>query len=71
MTFLCRLYTYQHNQGKTMKYVGNCTNENVINDIFGSVTEFAQLVEENGNEFLYNGYEITYDEKTDIHSFWN
>lgn len=50
--------------------LGTCVDENLIEDIFGSVSEFARLVEENGNNFSYGRYEITYNEETDIHTFW-
>ncbi len=50
---------------------GNCTQEDVIEDIFGSVSEFARQVEENGDEFLYKDQiVITYDESNDIHYFF-
>jgi hypothetical protein len=53
------------------KMFGNCTQEDVIEDIFGSVSEFARQVEENGDEFLYKDQiVITYDESNDIHYFF-
>ena len=54
------------------EYIGDCRNEGLVDDIFGSVSEFARVIEELGNEF--SGYRgtvvVTYDEDTDIHSFW-
>lgn len=55
---------------KNMDRLGNCTNENLIEEIFGSVSEFARQVEENGNEFKYGGVHVTHDEDKDIHTFW-
>jgi len=45
--------------------------EDVVEDIFGSVSEFARLVEENGDEFLYkNSIVVKYDEDNDVHYFF-
>jgi hypothetical protein len=49
--------------------IGNCTSEEVIEKLFGSVTDFAQLVEEHGDNFTYNGVKVVYDAKKDIHWF--
>jgi len=54
-----------------MEYVGNCTDENIVELIFGSVSEFARQVEENGDRFIYKNYiVVTYDVENDIHYFW-
>ena len=50
--------------------IGNCTSEDVINELFGSVTDFAQLVEEHGDNFTYHGIKVKYDAKKDIHWFY-
>jgi hypothetical protein len=53
------------------KMIGNCTQEYIVDDIFGSVSEFARQVEENGDEFLYkNDVVVKYDEDNDIHYFF-
>ena len=53
------------------KMIGNCTQDDVIEDIFGSVSEFARQVEENGDEFLYKDSVIVkYDENSDVHYFF-
>lgn len=53
------------------RMIGNCTEEDVVDDIFGSVSEFARQVEENGDEFLYrNDVVVKYDEDNDIHYFY-
>ncbi len=52
------------------KAFGTCQNEDVIDEIFGSVTEFARQVEENGNKFNFNGVRVDYDETEDIHYFF-
>ncbi len=50
---------------------GDCTQEDVVEDIFGSVSEFARQVEENGDEFMCKDQiVITYDESNDIHCFF-
>jgi len=56
---------------KLDRMIGNCTMEDVVEDIFGSVSEFARLVEENGDEFLYkNSIVVKYDEDNDVHYFF-
>src|SRR4051812_15559883 len=52
-------------------YIGNCVNDEVVDAIFGSVSEFANQVEENGDNFTYGNITVEYDEITDIHSFWH
>jgi hypothetical protein len=53
------------------KMIGNCTQEEVVEDLFGSVSEFARQVEENGDEFIYKeDIQVTYDENSDIHYFF-
>lgn len=54
------------------RMIGNCTQEDVVEDLFGSVSEFARQVEENGDEFLYkNSIQVTYDEPNDVHYFFS
>ena len=36
-----------------MKNTSDCRNESLIDEIFGSVSEFARLCEENGDNFVY------------------
>jgi len=51
--------------------IGNCTEETIIDLIFGSVSEFARQVELNGDRFIYNDdIRVAYDEVDDIHYFW-
>lgn len=54
--------------------IGDCRNEQIIREIFGSVQKFSDEVEENGNEFTFfdgkRDIEITYNPRTDIHTFW-
>jgi hypothetical protein len=50
--------------------LGICQDENLVEDIFGSVSEFARQVEEKGNEFIYGNISIKYNPKTDIHTFY-
>lgn len=54
----------------TLEFIGDCRNEKLIEDIFGSVTDFARLVEEKGNNFTEGKIVVKYNEKKDIHSFF-
>jgi len=52
-------------------HIGDCRNEHLIEDIFGSVSEFARLCEKYSNEgFVYGDIEVVYDDDTDIHTFY-
>lgn len=51
--------------------IGDCRNDSIIDDIFGSVSEFARLIEEFCDEFNYGKYTVTYNEDIDIHYFWS
>lgn len=51
--------------------LSTCQDEEFINNLFGSVSEFARLVEENGNTFTYRGILIEYNEDEDIHYFYS
>jgi hypothetical protein len=51
-------------------YLGNCTDEELVIDIFGSVTNLATLIEQDGNEFIHQGVMVKYNDDTDIHSFY-
>jgi hypothetical protein len=52
------------------KPIADCRNESAINDLFGSVSEFARLVEENGDNFKLGNIVVKYNSKRDIHSFY-
>lgn len=45
-------------------------NEGLIEEIFGSVSDFARLVEEKGDNFKYLGIAVRYNSDKDIHSFF-
>jgi hypothetical protein len=51
--------------------IGDCRDEELVESIFGSVSEFARQVEENGDAFTYGGVIVEYDDETDIHTFFN
>ena len=60
----------------TKAYLGNCQDEDLIESIFGSVSEFARLTEEHGDNFThhYSMFDkdvirVEYDDENDIHSF--
>jgi hypothetical protein len=42
----------------------------LVDDIFGSVSEFNRQVDLHGDEFNYGKFKVTYDSDSDIHSFW-
>lgn len=52
-----------------MNLIGNCADEELVENIFGSVSEFARQVEQNGDRFLYEGIQVSYDSCEDIHYF--
>ena len=52
-----------------MIYLGNCIDENLIDDLFGSVSEFARL-SENEDNFQFGNILIEYDDELDIHNFF-
>jgi hypothetical protein len=47
----------------------DCRNEELVEEIFGSVSEFARLVEANGDDFKYGMWRVTYAPRKDIHYF--
>jgi hypothetical protein len=53
-----------------LSYQGNCTEDDVIEHIFGDVNNFANMVEEHGDEFTVGDLVVKYDPKTDVHSFY-
>ena len=55
---------------KNLSYIGNCTDDDVIEHIFGDATNFAQAVEEHGDEFTIDDLVVKYDPESDIHSFY-
>lgn len=54
----------------TKAYLGNCQDEEMIELLFGTVSEFARLVEEHGDEFTVSDIRVEYDKDTDVHSFF-
>jgi hypothetical protein len=50
--------------------LGNCRDEALVESMFGSVSEFARQIEENGDNFVYGNIKVVYDPKTDIHTFY-
>ena len=55
---------------ENLSYIGNCTDDDVIEHIFGDATNFAQVVEEHGDEFTIDDLVVKYDPESDIHSFY-
>ena len=54
-----------------MDKLGDCRDEELIDELFGSVSAFACLVEENGDEFEHKGIAVKYNSKKDIHTFYS
>lgn len=50
--------------------LGDCRNESLIGEIFGSVSEFARLVEQNEDNFVHGSVTVLYDATADIHFFY-
>lgn len=51
-------------------YIGNCTQDETVDDIFGDVSEFARQVELHGDEFEIDNLVVKYDPEEDIHHFY-
>jgi hypothetical protein len=54
-----------------LSYIGNCTEDDVVDDIFGNVSEFARMVELHGDEFTIDDLVVKYDDDKDIHYFYH
>ena len=55
---------------ESLDYQGNCTEDEVVDEIFGDVNNFARMVEEHGDEFTVGKLVVKYDPETDIHRFY-
>lgn len=55
---------------ESLDYQGNCTEDDVVDDIFGDVNNFANMVEKYGDEFTRGKLVVKYDPETDVHSFY-
>ena len=68
-----KLYTIDNNKrskvGEGVR-LGVCKNEELVEDIFGSVSEFSRQVELHGDNFTYRNIKVTYNPKTDTHTFY-
>lgn len=53
-----------------LNYQGNCTDDDVIEYIFGDATTFAQLVDEYGDEFVLDDLVVKYNPEEDVHYFY-
>jgi hypothetical protein len=54
----------------TLEFLGDCRNEDLVNELFGDVSAFARLIEEKGDNFTDKNLVVKYNGKTDIHSFF-
>jgi hypothetical protein len=55
----------------TKVLLGDCRDEELINRLFGSVSDFALAIEELGDNFTTDSLVVEYDEDTDIHTFYH
>lgn len=55
---------------KFTEYLGDCRDESLVEEIFGSISEFSRQVEENGDIFQFGKISIRYDSVKDIHTFY-
>jgi hypothetical protein len=53
-----------------LSYIGNCTDDDVIEHLFGDATGFAQLVDEHGDDFELDDLVVKHDPESDVHSFY-
>lgn len=53
-----------------LSYQGNCTEDDVVEYIFGDVNNFARMIEEYGDEFELKGLVVKYNPEKDIHYFY-
>jgi len=64
-------YNKNMDTNKTAVLIGTCQDEELVKSIFGSVSEFARLIEERGESFTYRSkYRVRYNEEEDIHYFY-
>ena len=61
----------KENTNPELSYIGNCTEDEVVDDIFGNVSEFARMVELHGDEFAVGDLVVKYDDDQDIHYFYH
>lgn len=52
--------------------LGDCRDEALVENLFGSVSEFARLVEEKGDNFTDEklGIRVEYNAEIDVHYFY-
>ena len=51
-------------------FLGDCRDAELIEIIFGSVSELDRLVEKHGNNFTLGDVVVKYNRKNDRHSFY-
>ena len=54
----------------TKVLLGDCRDEELVDRLFGSVSDFALAIEELGDNFTTDTLVVKYDEDTDIHTFY-
>lgn len=67
---LIKLQNLYEAVSSNLRHIGDCRNDDLIDDIFGSTSEFARLVEQYGDDFTYENIVVKYDPNEDIHYFF-
>lgn len=55
---------------ESLSYQGNCTEDEVIEHLFGDATAFAQMIEKHGDNFVLGDLVVKYDPNKDVHYFY-
>lgn len=58
-------------ESQSLSYIGNCTDDDIIEYLFGDATGFAQLVDEYGDDFSIGNLVVKYNDDEDIHYFYS
>lgn len=57
-----------------LEFIGDCRDEELVNQLFGDVSAFACEVEQSGDNFISHTFmgkvSVKYNQKKDIHSFF-
>lgn len=61
---------FEMEEANNLNYIGNCTDDEVVDHIFGDASGFANAVEKYGDDFVLDDLVVKYDPKKDIHSFY-
>jgi hypothetical protein len=54
-----------------MKFIGTCVDKDLVEYLFGSVSEFRSVLKKQDSTFLYKGVKVSYDPSEDLHYFYS